>query len=127
MYKQSGTSLIEVLVTVLILATGLLTMAALQGRSLANNHSSYMRSQANIFASDIIDRIRIASPAPPGTLVVPSAAQVTAIVSSLPGVTGTAACTAARVCTITITWAEIGTVASNTSEDSSTFVYVSRI
>lgn len=57
--KESGATLIEVVITVLILATGLLAMGALQTRSLQFNQSAFMRSQANIFAYDIIDRIRL--------------------------------------------------------------------
>lgn len=57
--NQNGASLIEVLVTVLLLATSLLALAALQTRSLQFNHSAYLRSQANILAYDIIDRMRI--------------------------------------------------------------------
>jgi len=54
-----GSSLIEVLVTALILAIGLLGLAALQGRSLQYNHGSALRSQANIASSDILDRMRL--------------------------------------------------------------------
>lgn len=57
--KQSGATLLEVLITVLVLATGLLAMGALQTRSLQFNQSAYMRSQANIMAYDIVDRIRL--------------------------------------------------------------------
>ena len=57
--KQQGAGLIEVLVTVLILGTSLLALAALQSRSLQYNHSAYLRSQANILAYDILDRVRI--------------------------------------------------------------------
>lgn len=57
--KQSGATLIEVAITVLILATSLLAMATLQTRSLQFNQSAFMRSQANIHAYDIMDRMRI--------------------------------------------------------------------
>jgi len=57
--KESGSTLIEVVITVLVLATGLLAMGALQTRSLQFNQSASMRSQANIFAYDIADRIRL--------------------------------------------------------------------
>lgn len=57
--KQSGSTLLEVVITVLVLSTGLLAMGALQTRSLQFNQSAYMRSQANIFAYDIVDRIRL--------------------------------------------------------------------
>ena|SRR6187551_1899010 len=57
--KESGSTLLEVLITVLVLATGLLAMGALQTRSLQFNQSASMRTQADIFASDIADRIRL--------------------------------------------------------------------
>lgn len=56
--RQRGVSLIEVLVAVLILSLGLLGVAAMQNKSLSMNHSAYLRSQANIMAYDILDRMR---------------------------------------------------------------------
>lgn len=55
---QSGFTLIEVLVAIIVLAIGLLGLAALQADSLRNNHSAYLRSQATILAYEIIDRMR---------------------------------------------------------------------
>jgi type IV pilus assembly protein PilV len=123
MNNQRGATLIEVMITVLILATGLLTMAALQNRSLQNNHSSYMRSQANVFAYDIIDRMRIGSTV--AAVSIPSNADITAVVNGLPNGVGNVVCTAARVCTITITWNEQD--GSDALGDTSTFTYVTRI
>jgi type IV pilus assembly protein PilV len=56
---QNGFTLIEVLVALLILAIGLLGVAALQFRGLQYNHDAYMRSQANVLAYDIADRMRL--------------------------------------------------------------------
>lgn len=56
--REQGVGLIEVLITMLILSTTLITLAALQTRSLQYNHGAYLGSQANILASDILDRIR---------------------------------------------------------------------
>lgn len=50
--------MIEVLVALVVLAIGLLGVAALQLTSLRSNHSSAMRSQATFLAYDIIDRMR---------------------------------------------------------------------
>ena len=58
MYKQAGTSLIEILISVIILAIGLLGLAALQINSTHFNHSAYLRSVAVSQANDIIDRMR---------------------------------------------------------------------
>lgn len=55
---QRGFSMIEVLVTVLILAIGLLGLAGLQSTALRSNHSAYLRSQATVLAYDITDRMR---------------------------------------------------------------------
>ncbi|ESS74046.1 type IV pilus modification protein PilV [Methyloglobulus morosus KoM1] len=55
---QQGFTLIEVLIAMLVLALGLLGLAALQATTLKNNQNSYYRSQATQFAYDIADRIR---------------------------------------------------------------------
>lgn len=60
--KQSGFTLIEVLVSVLILAVGLVGVAGLQALSLKNNQSSFMRSQATALAYDLADRVRANMP-----------------------------------------------------------------
>jgi len=56
--KQSGFSLIEVMVTALILSGSMLGIAQLQATSMKNSHDAYFRSTANTFAYDIIDRMR---------------------------------------------------------------------
>lgn len=55
---QVGVTLIEVLVTVLVLGIGLLGIAMVQMESLNANHSAYMRSQAVNLAYDMTDRMR---------------------------------------------------------------------
>ena len=55
--SQLGSTLIEVLITVLIVSIGLLGMASLQLKSVSLNHSSYQRLQATNLAYDIADRI----------------------------------------------------------------------
>ena len=56
--KQSGSSLIEVLITVLVLSIGLLGMATLQFDAVKLNHDSLLRSQAVNLAYDMSERIR---------------------------------------------------------------------
>lgn len=56
--KQSGFTLIEVLVAVLILSIGLLGLAGLMASSIRNNQSAYQRTQATWLAYDIVDRMR---------------------------------------------------------------------
>lgn len=65
MNKAAGFTLIEVLVSVLVLAAGLLGLAALQANGVKNNQLAYNRSQAVHLAQDIADRIR----ANPGALI----------------------------------------------------------
>ena len=55
---QRGFSLIEVLVALLVLAIGLLGLAALQTTGLKFGHQSYERTQAVLQAYDVIDRMR---------------------------------------------------------------------
>jgi len=57
-HKQSGFTLLEVLITLVILAIGLLGLAGLQAVGLQQNHSAYMRSQATQAAYSIMDRMR---------------------------------------------------------------------
>ena len=54
-----GFNLIEILVTMLILAIGLMGIAALQFKGLQYNQDAYSRSQINFLAYDIADRIRL--------------------------------------------------------------------
>jgi type IV pilus assembly protein PilV len=54
----AGFSLLEVLVTVLVLSIGLLGLAGLQASSLRNNHSAFLRSQAVLKAYEGLDRMR---------------------------------------------------------------------
>jgi type IV pilus assembly protein PilV len=56
--SQSGFSIIEVLVAMLVLAIGLLGLAALQAQGLRFNHDAYVRTQATHLAYDIVDRMR---------------------------------------------------------------------
>ncbi|MBL1278547.1 MAG: type IV pilus modification protein PilV [Ectothiorhodospiraceae bacterium] len=56
--KQKGFTLIEVLVTLVILAIGLLGLAGLQAASLQHNNSAYQRSQATFLAYEMLDRMR---------------------------------------------------------------------
>lgn len=55
---QMGTTLIEVLVSLLVLSGGMLTMAGMQSVSLQNNQSSYYRTQATTLTIDMVERMR---------------------------------------------------------------------
>jgi type IV pilus assembly protein PilV len=56
--KQYGVALLEVMISVLILAIGLLGLAQLQATTLKHNESAYLRSQASTLAANILDRMR---------------------------------------------------------------------
>jgi len=56
--RQRGFTLMEVLVSMVVLSIGLLGLAGLQLNGLKNTNSSYQRSQASLLASEMIDRIR---------------------------------------------------------------------
>jgi len=56
--SQTGSSLLEVLVAVVVLSIGLLGLAGLQMTSIKSSHSAYMRSQATLLAYDLADRAR---------------------------------------------------------------------
>ena len=55
---QNGFSLIEVLISMVIMSVGLLGLAGLQMSGISNNHSAYLRSQMTFLTYDIIDRMR---------------------------------------------------------------------
>jgi type IV pilus assembly protein PilV len=84
---NTGFGLIEILVSILILAIGLLGLAGLQATSINQNHSAYSRSQATQLAYDLADRIRSNSTA--------SGNYITADTSTAVATT----CTAASSCT----------------------------
>ena len=54
---QQGTSMIEVLITIVILSIGLLGLAGLQSRLQASEMESYQRAQALILLNDMASRI----------------------------------------------------------------------
>ncbi len=56
--RQAGFTLIEVLVTLVVLSLGLLGLAALQSHSMKTTHSAYLHSQAALYAHDMLDRMR---------------------------------------------------------------------
>lgn len=57
-HRVSGVTLIEVLVATMILAVGLLGLAALLGNAMQSNQHASARTQAVFLASDMMDRMR---------------------------------------------------------------------
>ena len=59
---HSGFTLVEVLVTVVILAIGLLGLAGLHASSLRSSSNAYLLTQATLLANDMGDRLRANRP-----------------------------------------------------------------
>ncbi|MFK7864757.1 MAG: type IV pilus modification protein PilV [Pseudohongiellaceae bacterium] len=55
---QGGTTLMEVLVSLLVLSGGMLGMAGVQTVSLRNNQTAYYRTQATALSLDMVERLR---------------------------------------------------------------------
>lgn len=58
MKHSRGFSMVEVLVSVVVLSVALLGTAGLTAASLKSTNESYFRSQATVLADDILDRMR---------------------------------------------------------------------
>jgi type IV pilus assembly protein PilV len=56
--RNNGFTLLEVLIAMVVLAVGLLGLAAMQATGLKNSLSAYQRSQATQLAYDMADRMR---------------------------------------------------------------------
>lgn len=141
--QQAGVGLIEVLVTLLVLSTSLLALAALQTRSLQFNQGAYLRSQANIYAYDMLDRMRLnytnlANYNSALAAVDPESTPVTSpldaadlndwrrnIATTLPNGKGGIEC-AANTCTLTIEWDELNS-SGEATEDKTTFTYTAKL
>lgn len=131
----AGFTLVEVLVTLVILSAGLLGIAALHTATLRNNLDSALRSQASALASDIADRMRAnrtlaltgvynlalgdATPALTGTPTLATRdlnAWRTLLAQALPAGTGAVAIDpTTNLCTITVQWGERGRQGENGS------------
>ena len=57
-FRQEGFNLIEILISVVVVAVGLLGLAALQLNNIRYNHSAHLRSVAISQATGMIDRMR---------------------------------------------------------------------
>ncbi|GGX55164.1 type IV pilus modification protein PilV [Saccharospirillum salsuginis] len=55
---QAGLGLIEVLISVLVLAVGLLGFAGLQTQAIRMNYDAFQRTRASLLAEELFDRMR---------------------------------------------------------------------
>ncbi len=58
-HRQHGLGLIDVLIALVVLSIGLLGLAGLQTFAMQYNHGAYVHTQANNFAADMADRMRV--------------------------------------------------------------------
>lgn len=56
--QEAGFSLVEVLIALVVIAFGLLGLVALQSHSMKSTHSAHLRTQATLYAYDMLDRMR---------------------------------------------------------------------
>lgn len=139
---QQGLSLIEVLIAALILAIGLLGVAAMQAVTLRNSQSAFDRTQAVVLSYSMFDAMRAnaaaaraggytlgrtcAVPAAGGTLV---SRDQNLWIQSLKDTMGDSACgtiaaCVANVCSITVEWNDSR---ATDGEDAKTLTTTSRI
>lgn len=122
---QSGVTLLEVLISIVILSIGLLGVAGMIMNGLKNSNTAYYRSQATVLASDILDRMRANLPNERTSRLTQAGYYVVAlngscgasglanqectewrqlIASTLPSGTGSVAVATDGVVTVTIQW-----------------------
>jgi len=102
----SGFTLIEVLITLVIIAVGILGLASLQLRAMQFVHDAYIRSQVQVLAYDMVDRLRANNLVAMGTNHYNW--QLTAIPSAVATNCATTTCTATQMATFDIIeWRQI--------------------
>ena len=107
---QRGVTLLEVLITMVVMSLGLLGFAALQTVSMKSNRTALYRSYATTYAYEIIDCIR-ANRAHVANYAI-------AMTANLPGGDGSVAINGTSV-TITVQWDESPSVTKSFTTSSS--------
>ena len=107
MLKQKGFTLIEILITMIVISVALLGIGMLQVKALQYSYASYQRSVATIQANDLVERLWAGMCSLPGGVNSISSEWVTANTNSLPNWSGTLNYNASGslpLYTITISW-----------------------
>ena len=96
--RQSGYSLIEILIAIVVTSVGLLGLAGMQATGLNNNQRAYHRSQATVLAYDLADRMRANNAGSIGNYLTSfmTLAEATAVGVQV-GCNSTAGCSAAQM------------------------------
>ncbi len=121
--KNGGFTLVEVLISLVVLSLGLLGTAGLYLTTVRHSHSAYLRSQAALSAYSIIDRMRanragaisgsydialssIGELSTPGNGIVEIDRYdwFRELDATLPGGKGAIDCSAGAVCSVTVQW-----------------------
>lgn len=115
--NQDGATLIEVLISILVLSIGLLSIAALMLKGLNANSGAYYRTLATFNAYDMTDRLRanrhnasdynltLAGSAPSGGgIAATEVADWLSLVGNLPAGDGSISCGSDNKCIIVVQW-----------------------
>ena len=102
--QESGFSMVEVLVAVLILAVGLLGVAGVQMRSLQQTTNAQVRTQVTLVAQDMAERMRLNQAVPDNATIVEFRDQLRAMLGD-PNAE-VAVNLNVNIATITIDWTE---------------------
>ena len=136
---QTGVTMIEVLVAILVSVIGLFSVMKLQLTAVTNTHSSLSRSQAAIIASGMVDQLRANSTAAvagsydltltgsvptSGGLEVADLPQWRAdLAATLPAGTGSVNCVSATaICTLVVQWDDSRGLSGGTTQQFSLVV-----
>lgn len=134
--RQSGLSLIEVMVSIVIMSVGLLGVAGLQLKALKNTYASFQRSVATLQAQDLSDRLWAS------TCIFSNSAQLDLIKGEWQAAHNTSAATklsmpdwagdftytaATNQFLITISWSDVMVNQSGTTGETQTFTQFVRI
>lgn len=126
--RQSGMTLIEVLVAILIFSFGLLGFVGLQARAIVYSTSSEDSNRASVLANDIATTMVLNQTVnlPPSTISAWQTRVTNTTAAGLPNASASVAATSVNSATVTITWRAPSASASaaNSTNQYVTQVYI---